>query len=114
MASVFASDKVKLSFAVVLLIGAGILVVWHFSRSGPISKDVNFVCVETGKTYSLTREQAALLPAENPQTHERTLLPCVKRDGVLYVSARYRDSLLQLGERNKYVDTETLAVRTAP
>jgi hypothetical protein len=43
-----------------------------------------------------------------------TLLPCFEQDGVVYVSSRYHGSLAELGEKNRYVDPETLAVRTSP
>lgn len=115
MAGIFASEKAKLSLAVVLIIGAGGLFIWQFVGSGAIADDVNFICVATGKTFSIDRDDIKSLPVENPKTGERTLLPCCSRDGVLYVDARYSRLLFdKLKEKNRYVDTESLAVQTAP
>jgi hypothetical protein len=50
----------------------------------------------------------------NPRTGEATLLPCHERNGVLYINQRYGSILGDLGARNRYVDPETLAVRTPP
>ena len=115
MAGIFASDKAKLSLAAVLIIGAGGLLFWQFAGSGVIKNDVNFICVATGKTFSIDRKDVKSLPLENPKTGERTLLPCCMRDGVLYVDDHYARLLFdKLREKNRYVDTESLAVQTAP
>ncbi|MFH1746197.1 MAG: hypothetical protein ABIG44_04050 [Planctomycetota bacterium] len=115
MAGIFASDRVKVLLAIVFLAIAGGLIYYQISGSSAISKDVNFVCVSSGQTFDINRNTISTIPARNPKTSEATLLPCyIEEDGLLHVSPRYREELLKLGEKNQYVDTETMAVRTSP
>ena len=76
---------------------------------------MRFVCVETGELFRLDRDRVVRLPAENPDTGRRTLLPCVQRDdGEFHVSDHYRGSLTKLADANHYVDAETLRVCHEP
>jgi hypothetical protein len=113
MSGAWASQKLKLGAAVVLFVAAGGLLM-YFWRSDPIAPSVNFVCVATGKTFAIDRTRIEEVPMRNPQTGEKTLLPCYLDEGVLRVSPRYRDSLTALAEKNLYVDPKTLAVRSKP
>jgi hypothetical protein len=70
--------------------------------------------VSTGETFNITRKELVCIPMTNPRTGEATLLPCHERNGVLYINQRYGSILGDLGARNRYVDPETLAVRTPP
>jgi hypothetical protein len=116
MASFPTANQWKLLLAGVLLVGAGLLVFRQVGGSRRLPNRVRFVCVATGKTYWIDREKLASLPipAQNPKTGEMTLLPCFEQDGIVYVSSRYQGSLAELGEKNRHVDPETLAVRTSP
>ncbi len=82
--------------------------------SSPVSRSVKLVCVATGETFEMTRKELICIPMRNPRTGEATLLPCHERNGVLYINRRYGPALTEIGARNRYVDPETLAVRTPP
>ena len=114
MSSALAANKGRISLIVVLLLAAAFLVYREFARPGVIPDEINFVCVVTGTTFSLDRDDVYSYPAKNPDTGEMTLLPVYEEDGVWYVSSHYRATVLGFGERNRYVDTNTLAVRKAP
>jgi hypothetical protein len=114
MPGLLGGNKSKIWLSVVLLLAAGALFYYQFRGSGGLDDEVNFICVATGKMYWVDREEAPTIPVKNPKTGDKTLLPCYLKDGVLHVSPRYRDDLMKLGEKNQYVDTDTLAGRTAP
>ncbi len=102
------------AIAAVLLVFAGVFLALQFNRyrdAGLLPGKVNFVCVATGEKFAVPREQIQV-PCRNPKSGELTLLPCYEEEGDLYVSPRYREALIGLGEKNRYVDPETLAVRT--
>jgi len=107
-------NRGKLGLALVVLLAAAVTLFMQLRGSRRLSNTVSFACVATGKIYDIDRSQIKAVPLANPKTGERTLLPCVKEDGVYYISTRYRDSLLRLGEKNSHVDPETLAVRSEP
>lgn len=77
---------------------------------------VSFVCVKTGERFVLDRRapECRIIPAENPKTHERTLLPCSEVDGKWVVIDHYRGAVANLAGDNHYVDPQTLEVRSAP
>ncbi len=115
MASFWTSNRGRLALAGVLVAALGGLVYYQLrSGHGRLPKGVRFVCVATGKTYWLDRNKVVVLPAENPQTGQMTLLPAYVKDGVTYVDSRYREAVIELGDQNRHVDPETLAVRTVP
>ena len=99
--------------AVVIL--AVVLCGWYliFGRAKPVVDDrIKMVCVETGELFRLSRaELGNAFPVVNPETKRATLLPYVEKDGQKMLPARRRQALLDLGDLNKYVDTETLIVR---
>jgi hypothetical protein len=103
----------KIALAVFILVVAGLLARRALHNGTEVAAEANFVCVATGETFSLNLDQIAMIPAENPNTGERTLLPCSRsEDGVLRVGARYQPSLVNdLKEVNKYVDPMSLEVR---
>ncbi len=101
---------------VVLLAAVGLF--FYFGRSSePLPGTVQFVCVATGKTYALARDQIpSVLPAKNPKTGTLTLVPCEKKDGKVVMVPRYRDLLRdpEVEKANKYVDPQTLEVLASP
>lgn len=107
------SNSFKIFGAGVLLVVAGILVYRVATDPGPLgTNQINFICVATGDTFHIHRNEIATVPVENPRTHEATLVPCYeKEDGALYVSEHFRGAVEQLGEKNHYVDMSTLRVR---
>jgi hypothetical protein len=111
------SEHKKLVLALVLLIAAG-GVYWRFGRSSaPLPDAVRFVCVETGQVFPIARDKIpSVLPAENPKTHHKTLLPIVEREGKLYANPRHADALREpeLAKVNKHVDPQTLEVVRSP
>ncbi len=110
------SQRLKLTLTAAAFCVAVAYAGYRLMPRAPISNTVPLVCVATGETYRMTREELIAIPMKNPHTGERTLLPCHKRDGVLYVNSRYAPALAELEGKNRYVDPQTLAVRnsTAP
>lgn len=72
------------------------------------------VCVASGKMYSLSRSQVQTLPVKNPDTGELTLVPCYEEEGVVRVDDSYRKVVIDLGEVNRHVDSETLEIKPKP
>jgi len=112
MASFWASSRNKAILAGVLIVIAVVFVARQIWKPGALPSGVRYVCVSTGKVFTLPRDKVNLIPEVNPDTGEHTLLPCSERDGAVRVTSRYRDALVQLGDKNHYVDIETLLVKT--
>jgi hypothetical protein len=108
------SPRVQVGVLVVALAVAGVLTYRAMSGPEELSEDVNFVCVASGKTFSIDRDNVTSLPVQNPETKQATLVPCVRREGKLFVDRHYRSVLEELAEVNQYVDKETLAVKSKP
>jgi hypothetical protein len=104
----------KVAIAVALIVGAGAYVWFGSGDPTKLSDKLRFVCVSTGKFYLLSRDKVVMIPARNPDTNEETLVPCGFPDeqGVVHVMKRCRETVRILGEKNRYVDPETLVVRT--
>ena len=107
----------KVVIGVVLGVFA-VALIWSIFNYGSgggqmIDARIECVCVATGETFRMDRNKMNAYPAENPNTGERTLVPCETReDKKLYVVPRFK-SLLELEllkEKNRYVDPETLLV----
>lgn len=107
----------KLGLVAVLLIAA--IAIYSFAGGGGTpsrSGKVQFVCVATGETFWLERKPR-ILPVENPDTGQKTLVPChEKEDGTISISTRIRSVVEQLEKDgiNKYINPETLTVRAEP
>jgi hypothetical protein len=114
MARNLGSDRTKLVVAVVFLIAAAGIAYYNLRGSSVLPNSVKFVCVATGKFFDIASDKIETVPLKNPKTGEATLMPCSQHDGTWRVSPRYRKELQALGEKNRYVDTKTLAVQTAP
>jgi hypothetical protein len=100
---------------VLLLVAVGLLLVRR-ERAPSRADKVHLVCVATGKTFWVDR-RPMVLPLDNPETGEKTLLRCYEgEDGALYVDRSCRDLVKQLDEDkvNQYVDPKTLRVRSDP
>jgi len=105
-------SRTKTALSVALLLASGALAAWAM-RGGPdLPRSCVFVCVATGKTFNLKIDDVAMIPAKNPETGARTLLPCgMGEDGVLRVDAHYRGALVNLlGGVNRHVNMTTLEV----
>jgi hypothetical protein len=113
MASVFAQQRSKLILAGALLVAAVVILLVQLRGEGPLPDEVTYVCVATGRTYNLDRDEVKWIPHENPDTGEETLLPGLKKEDGMYLDPYYRAALKRLGDANKCVDPETLKVRTA-
>jgi hypothetical protein len=105
----------KVALLSVLLLAAGFFTYRNCGRDEFARPDtLAFVCVTTGKVYPLPRgEKVRTVPCENPETHTLTLVPCIERDGGVFVPSRYRGTLKEMKEQNKAVDTNTLQVQVA-
>jgi hypothetical protein len=108
----------KLTLVVVLIAAAVGIYFWRGRTPAPLPSQVRFVCIATGKIYSVDRDEIpSFMPAKNPDTGARTLLPVVEREGKLYANERYAYSSLskpEVAEVNRYVDPQTLEVLDAP
>ena len=106
----------KLSLVAVLLLVA--IAFFGFGAGGGPSRSgkVQFVCVATGEIFWLERKPRTL-PVENPETGQKTLVPCYENeDGGISVSRRNYGLIGQLDKDgvNQCVDPKTLIVRPAP
>lgn len=106
------SSGKKVTVAVVLFLVAGM--VWVVSGSTcsnrPTVQSVDFVCLETGKTYTLSPFSINAIPCKNPDTGRRTLFPCYEDGGSVYVTEHYRSVVKEMDNLYKNVDHETYAV----
>ncbi len=106
----------KIALVVVLIAAAIALFAFQNAEAPKRSGQVEYICVKTGKTFWFKRSPT-VLPRENPETHEKTLVPCHQtEDGQLVIDPRQRAVIQQLEKNglNKYVDPETLVVRKNP
>jgi len=106
----------KLGLVAVLLVAAIAFLAFGGGGKPSRSGKSQFVCVATGEIFWLERKPR-IPPAENPDTGQRTLVPCHENeDGTVSVSSRVRSVVKQLDDEgvNQYVDPETLVVRAAP
>ncbi len=73
----------------------------------------DYVCVSTGEMFSLSIEEAAMIPARHPQTKVRTLIPCIRNDdGTVAIEEGFRETLeRELSKYNHVVEMETLIVK---
>lgn len=108
-------QRIKLIVVGIIALVAVGFALYRARPTGQLPSDINFVCAVTGQSYKLDRNKVTNIPARNPKTGEFTLFPCfVTDEGILQVSARYAGGLPALGEKNRYVDPETLVVRPPP
>ncbi|RMF73597.1 MAG: hypothetical protein D6744_15420 [Planctomycetota bacterium] len=103
------------TIAAVVLLAAGYLFYRNMGANDPargLPGQIPCVCVATGEIFYIDREDLTRLPAENPKTKERTLVPVAKReDGSYRVSSQSEAIVRSLGEKNKYVDLKTFVVK---
>ncbi|MBU0641179.1 MAG: hypothetical protein KKB50_20155 [Planctomycetes bacterium] len=113
MAVRLAERKKEIAVGVVVVL-ALVFLVYRLRGNSPLPSSANFVCVATGKMFSIDRDDIRQVPLTNPDSGERTLVPCYERDGKLYVRSHYRGAVQRLSDVNQYVDPESLEVRTSP
>ncbi len=99
----------------IAVVGIAVVIGWSFVHSSPLElpNRMPLVCAATGETFNIPRERVNMLPMENPETGERTLIPFETRDGARYVPDRYRTTVQDLKDKNQYVDLGTLAIRNS-
>ena len=114
MSALLASRKIKGLLAAALFLTSTVLLSRQLSSAGPLDRNINFVCVATGETFSLARSEVVRIPEINPRTGEATLVPCSAENSVLTVNAHYRPIIEDLAERNQHVDAQSLVVRSEP
>lgn len=101
---------------VVAVVALGASAVIYMSGGGAgetiVPDSIELVCVKTGQVFHVKRRDISMLPGVNPETGTQTLLPCYRRDDVLYVNERFAGDLTGfLESENNYVDPQTLAVK---
>src|SRR5262245_32351081 len=107
-------NALKIGAAVVLLFAAGGLLYFTMHSESVQPDRLTYVCVSTGKLFMMPRGgPPKVFPVENPETHQRTLLPCAKMEDGYYVSSLMRATLKEMGDVNKVVDAGTLRVTVA-
>ena len=106
--------QIKIIAAIVVLAVAGVLAYRSMSDETNLPTSSGFVCVETGKIFELSLDDVAMIPAPNPDTGQRTLLPCsMGDDGKYHVGEQFRGSLTgSLADVNQFVDVQSLEVKT--
>jgi hypothetical protein len=105
-------DKKKLALVIVLFLAAGAIWFFRSRSSSPLSGSISFVDVSTGERIALDRDDVpSVMPAVNPKTGQRLLLPVEERDGKVFVRGHYKSYLDELSKDNNYVDPKTLEVR---
>lgn len=89
-------------------------VYWFRGREKPVlPNSINMVCVQTGKTYQVSRKKLRELPAPNPDTGTQTLVPFyVTEAGVRRMDPHFAALLKRLQAENKVVDEKTLEIRS--
>jgi len=112
------AERNKILLVVLLLAVAVGVYFWLGRAQSPVAGSVQFVCVSTGKLYRISQEDIpSILPAVNPSTGEKTLLPTEEKDGKLIANPRFAFDALrdpELAKVNKYVDPTTLEVLDSP
>jgi len=103
------------AIAALLLIVGGIFTFRTFnnpSEPRALPDRMTFVDVSTGERMQLDLGKIRVIPAKNPRTGERTLLPCgLAADGKWVIDGHYREAVLALGETNRHVDPSTLELK---
>jgi hypothetical protein len=105
------NNRNKIILAVVLLTVAGGVAYYTIRPADELKGSVKAVCAATGKVYSISRDKLTYVPFENPSTGEKTLIPCKEVAGELKVTETFRGAVQLLGDKNKYIDPNTLVVR---
>lgn len=104
-------SAIKIGGALVIILVAATLLLAQRGYS-PVADEIHCICVETGREYFLSTSKIRGFPAPNPKTERRTLLPCERRGDRLFLLQRFAGVLEALGEKNKYVDPESLAIQS--
>ncbi|GIK16382.1 MAG: hypothetical protein L6Q93_03315 [Phycisphaerae bacterium] len=109
-------QSVLLGLGLVALMVSGYLVFRSDPSQPRLPGEVDFVCVKSGERFVLDRKapECKVIPARNPKTSERTLIPCSLKDGKWIVIDHYRSAVTNLAGENRYVDPETLEIRNVP
>lgn len=114
MAALNAKQLSTYAFAACAVVVAAYFVFRSDPSQPQIPENMDFVCVQSGETFSFPRK-AAIIPMKHPVTGERTLVPYMKDEsGKLVIITRYREAVTNLAEKNKYVDPDTFEIRDAP
>lgn len=106
------AQRWKLAAAIGLFAFATFAIARIWLRPGPVSSRINFIDASTGERFSFARSEVVLVPMKNPRTAQETLVPVdVRPDGTMVLIEHYRPVLELLGDRNRVIDPETLAIK---
>jgi hypothetical protein len=107
------NKNTRLVVLVLALLGAaGVMTYRNWPPRG-LSTDIAYVCVATGEVFEIPRNDVGYLPFENPKSGQETLVPVQRKDGHWVISEHYRKLISSLGEVNKYVDPNSLEIRSS-
>lgn len=106
---------IKIAVAVLAVAAAGWIGWMNWRTESPLADAVEYVDVSSGKVFRFARANVpSILPGENPDTKQKTLVPIYKRDdGKYYVSDRVMDVVRGLGASNTHVDVASRHVTLA-
>lgn len=108
------NDRGKLVGAAALIAVAVGVYLFFGREATSLPSRIEFVSVDSGQVFGFSPEDVpGTIPGKNPGTDKLTLLPCIRREGKLFVQERYAKALLDLGPENQHVDPKTLEVRNA-
>lgn len=109
------ANIIKIAVAALAVVAAGWIGWINWRTESPLADAVEYLDVTSGKVFRISRANVpSILPGENPETKQKTLVPIYKRDdGQYYVSDRVMDVVRGLGASNKHVDVTSRHVTLA-
>ncbi|MCC7293803.1 MAG: hypothetical protein IT449_17225 [Phycisphaerales bacterium] len=111
--------QLVLTLAAILALASGGVLTFRYFRNpsspAPLARQLVFIDVTSGERMDIDLQSIRVIPAKNPKTGQRTLIPCGQNaDGKWVVDAHYRDAVSAFGEANRYVDPKSLEVKASP
>lgn len=110
-ASFLKANGGKLAAVVGLLLVAGAVAYYNSRSTGGLPDSLHLIDATTGKTFTMARNKVRQLPMINPETGTATLIPFTESGGKRVVSDRYRGTLREMKDANKFIDVNSLEVR---
>lgn len=108
------SQRWKIALAVLALAVTAVIAVRQLTQPSAVTNSIQLICVTTGERFTMSREAVTQVPMLHPKTNEPTLLPIsANANGEFVVHDHYRGLVEEFGERNKFVDPQTLVVKNS-
>lgn len=108
------SQRWKIALVVVAFAATAFVVARQLTRPSVVSDSIQLICVTTGERFTMSRQAVTQVPMLHPKTNEPTLLPISANvKGEFVVHDHYRGLVEEFGEKNKFVDPQTLVVKNS-